>query len=265
VQSVALLLDSRDMHAQIPVYLRLNPEKVTIVGGRRQFAPGQALRRLIEVGLRAELIAQSLVTGQMLVELNISPERPARFVGAGAEGVPEIPAIPSDLQQLRQQLTEAPIAQTVAQAQRTLVAIEKIANRLDAQLDPLTAGARGTLDSATRTMDEAGTAVQQIQASVQQVQKDATATLEVAQALLRDARRQLEARGGELSRALLSADQTLHSANTLVGSANGLVAPRSQSRSDLEATLRDVAASASALRDFSQTIERNPSTILRGR
>jgi len=259
VASVTLLLDSRDLRAEIPVYLRLDPEQVTLVGGPQKHPTGEApLHRLIEAGLRAKLISQSLVTGQMLVELDINPDAPARYVRAGEADVPEIPAIPSDLEELRQKLTQAPIVQTVVQAQRTLAAFEKLANRLDTQLDPLASSAEHALSSATRTMDDAG-------AAIQQVRKDVAATLEVAQAFLHDGRRQLDARGGELSQTLLSAEQALRSANALLGSANGLVASRSQARSDLEATLRDIAASASALRDFAQTIERNPSTILRGR
>jgi len=186
-------------------------------------------------------------------------------MGTADTSIPEIPAISSDLEQLRQQLTRAPIAETVAQALRTLAAIEKLSDQVGAEVGPLAASARDVLDSAGRTMAIADGAVQHLEG-------EAAATLDEARGLSRDARRQLAARGDELSRVLVDADKALQAvnglvgtANNLVGTANGLIAPRSPARTDLEALLRDLAASASAIRDFSQTIERDPSTVLRGR
>src|SRR4051794_3041777 len=65
VSRVALVVDAADLKARIPVYLRLEPDQMTLVGGSgRQ----PMLHRLIEAGLRAKLVSQSLVTGQMCVE-----------------------------------------------------------------------------------------------------------------------------------------------------------------------------------------------------
>ena len=241
-----------------PVYLEIDPERVTLTGlpAGPQSAP--SLQRLVEAGLRAQLSMQSLVTGQMQVELDLRPETPARLIGAGAADVPELPAIPSDFEELRQQLVRTPIAETVAQAGRTLVAVEKLANRINAELDPLAASAQRTLDSATHTLVIA-------EASIQHLQEDATATLEELRALANDGHRQLDNRSRELSRVLVSADQALHSANTFMDSADNLVARRSPARTNLEAALRDLADTARALRGFSQTVERNPNALLLGR
>ena len=50
-----------------------------------------------------------------------------------------------------------------------------------------------------------------------------------------------------------------------MSSVNSLTDPRSQMRADLEAAIRDLAASASSLRGFASEIERNPGAILTGR
>jgi paraquat-inducible protein B len=262
VSDVALVLDPSHMEARIPVYLELEPRKVTFVTG----TSGQPLlRQLIEAGLRAKLVSQSLVTGQMLVELDLSPGTPAHLAGGGDPRIAEIPTLPSDLDELRQQLTQAPIAQTVAQALRTLAAIETVAEQVSVEIAPLATGAQRALDSAGRTMDIA-------EAAVRHVELEAAATLDEAHGLARDGRQQLAARGAELSRTLGDADKalgdvnkTLQAVNGLVLSTTSLIAPRSQARDDLEATLRDLSASASALRGFSQTIDRDPSVVLRGR
>jgi paraquat-inducible protein B len=139
VSHVALVLDPRHMQARIPVYLELEPHQVTFATGT---AGQPLLRQLIEAGLRAKLVSESLVTGQMLVELDLSPGTPAHLAGGGDSRIPEIPTVPSDLEELRQQLTQAPIAQTVAQALRTLVAIEKVADQVSTEIAPLATSAQ---------------------------------------------------------------------------------------------------------------------------
>jgi paraquat-inducible protein B len=255
VSRVALIVYPTDLQARIPVYLQIERDQVTLAAGTGGLP---LLRKLIEAGLRAKLVSQSLVTGQMLVELDLEPNSPANRVSGTASDVPEIPTISSDLEELRQQLTQAPIAQTVAQALRTLAAVERVADHLDGEIGPLAASARATLDRAGNTMEIAGTAVQRLE-------RDAAATIDEAHGLARDGRQQLAARGDELSRTLVDADKALQAIGGLAVAANSLVAPRSQARIDLDSTLRDLAASASALRDFSQTIERDPSVVLRGR
>ena len=94
---------------------------------------------------------------------------------------------------------------------------------------------------------------------------DASTALHDLDNLLVDARGQLAARGGELGRALTEADRAVHQAETLLDSMNGLAEPHSRFRGDLESTLRDLAASASSLRSFAETVERNPNALLMGR
>jgi len=255
VSRVALVLDTTDMHARIPVYLRLEPDQVRL-GGPSKHLP--MMRQLIQAGLRAKLVPESLVTGQMLVELDLDPRSPAEFVGTADSGIPEIPSEPSDLQALRRELTSAPIAQTVAQARRTLVAIETVARDVDAVILPLSTNADRTLDTARRTMAVAATAITQ-------VQNDASTSLHGIDELVTEGRGQVGARGQDLSRSLQAFERTMRAATQLIGSVDSLVAVRTQSRSDLEATLRDISVTAGNLRDLSETAERDPSVLLRGR
>jgi paraquat-inducible protein B len=258
VTSVSLVLDVRDMQARIPVYLALKPELVRLADGPAGVAQLPTLRQLIGAGLRGKLVSQSFVTGQMAVELDLDPAAPVHLVGGGEQGVPEIPTMPSDLAELRQQIMRAPIAETVAQADRTLAAIERITNKIDAHLDPIIADATLGLGSARQMMEA-------VQASIARMQQDASKMLNEGTALARDGREQLSARGPELARALRAADQALRTANTLFASANGVIAPGSRDRDDIDATLRDLASAISSFRSVSHTIDRNPSVLLTGR
>jgi paraquat-inducible protein B len=75
----------------------------------------------------------------------------------------------------------------------------------------------------------------------------------------------LSTRGQELGHALATAEKALQASRDLLASANSLVARGARPRDDIEAMLRDLAASASALRDLSQALDRDPNIALLGR
>jgi paraquat-inducible protein B len=70
--------------------------------------------------------------------------------------------------------------------------------------------------------------------------------------------------GPELDKLLQRATQTADHADAMVASLNEMTSPRSPLREDLQASLRDLAASASSLRDLTHDLDRNPlGTLLR--
>jgi paraquat-inducible protein B len=255
VQSIAVQFASDTMTARTPVLLEVQPNLITWEG--KQLEGSADFERLVQAGLRAQLGLQSLVTGQLRIDLDFRPGTPAQLVGA-MPSVPELPSVPSELGQLRTQLAELPLRHLATQAQRTLASLGRLSDHLDARLGPLLDRADRTADAATRTLQTADDAIRQ-------VQPEASNALRDLDSLLVDAHRQLDARGDELSRTLTKSDRALEQADTLLESLNGLANPRSRFRGDLDATLRDLAASASSLRSFAQTIERSPNALLMGR
>jgi paraquat-inducible protein B len=256
VKSVAIRVAPDRVNAKIAVILEMNPKQVVrenpeLAGEEPDF------RRLVQAGLRAQLAVQSLITGQLRVDLDFRSGTPAPPVEI-AEGLPEIPAIRSELGQLRNELTNLPLRELVDAGQGALVAVAQLSRHIDAKLDPLVSSAHDTLDAATRTFQTADNAISRVQA-------DAATTLRDLDLLLIDARGQLGARGGELSRTLASADRATRQIETLASSLNGLVDSRTPFRGNLDATVRDLAGAASSLRAFAQTVERNPNALLMGR
>ena len=61
------------------------------------------LQAAVDSGLRAQLVSQSLVSGQMSVNLDYHPDIPALLAGQPEDAF-EIPTIPSDIQNLEDQL-----------------------------------------------------------------------------------------------------------------------------------------------------------------
>jgi len=254
VERIAIQFSADTLKARIPVYLELSSDAITWQG--RKLDTGSAdYTRLVRAGLRAQLAQQSLVTGQLRVDLNFLPGTPANLVGAVPQ-LPEIPAVPSQLTELQSQLAQLPVL--IAGVQRAFASIERLSDHFDTELGPLTQSVRRTSDAATQTL-------QTTDDSLRRVRAEASRTLDNVNATLVAAREQIDQRGGQLGQILADADGIARSAQALLDSVSSMTDPRSPMRGDLEAATRDLAATTSSLREFAATIDRNPSVLLRGR
>jgi ABC-type uncharacterized transport system YnjBCD ATPase subunit len=131
VERMALHL-STEGRARIPVTLELLPGQVIL---EEADAPrGTGLERLVAAGLRAQLVLQSFVTGQLRVDLDFRPGTQATRVAADTEGLPQIPALPSDLERLRETLSEVPVQDLAQTTQRVLRSIDALTVKLEAEL-----------------------------------------------------------------------------------------------------------------------------------
>jgi paraquat-inducible protein B len=255
VKEIGVQLSTDTLKAQIPVFVEIQRKEIKWEG--KELRGKADFERLVKAGLRAQLAVESLVTGQLRVDLAFHPNTPFKLVGT-MPNVLEIPSIPSMLTQLRNELSQLPLSELAVTAQNALASLGRLSDHLDSQLGPLTQSAQRTLDTATQTLQTTDEAVRKLQA-------DASIALQNLNPLLVDARRHLDERGAELSLALTASDRTLRQAEILLGGLNGLAAPRSPVRTNLEAATRDLAATASSLHNFAQTIERNPDALLLGR
>ena len=77
-------------------------------------------------------------------------------------------------------------------------------------------------------------------------------------------RNQVATSGKQLDQVLRTAERTASQAERLVASLNNLASPRSVQRGNLDASLRDLAASASSLRTLTRDLQRNPAGTLLG-
>ncbi|MGH6920998.1 MAG: MlaD family protein, partial [Geminicoccaceae bacterium] len=108
VTRIQVLFDEKDGSMLIPVVMEVVAGQVTVIDqidGQRGEATG--IEDLIARGLRAQLQTDSLVTGLLSVDLDVYPDMPVervRIDGAGFSDYPEVPAIPSRMEELEQSL-----------------------------------------------------------------------------------------------------------------------------------------------------------------
>jgi len=243
VTRIAVVINMKNVSGLIPVYLELDPSDVTI-GPRTLGGEKADFKRLRAAGLVAQLDMQSLVTGQLRVDLDFRPGVHSTLAGGNVDGN-EIPSSPSSLQTLESEIAGMPLKEIADNANRAFGSIQRITAEVEPRVGPLVDSLRQASDSAHATMDAAHMAVGHI---------DTVAV---------EGGRQLTVNGDQLQRVLVSADRAARDADSLVVSLNAMTAPNSRMRDDLQSAIRDLAASASSLRSFSHEIERDPSDLIR--
>jgi paraquat-inducible protein B len=255
VESIALQLEPRTLEAHIPAVLQIEPGKITWEEEHGTGTP--LLKRAIDAGLRAQLAIQSVVTGQLQVDLDFLPGTKPITSGTNP-GMLEIPAVPSALQQLKDQLSGLPLRDLVQTANRVLQSLEHLEGTLNDNLKPLVDSVRTTSDTARVTLETATRAITDLQ-------QEAKTTLQGLDKLTASGQTQIDQRSAELSQVLTSIDRASKAAERLLVSVDSMTDARSPARANLNAALRDLAASAASLRGFASDVERNPNLILTGR
>jgi paraquat-inducible protein B len=130
VQDISIQYDFKSEQFSIPVIVDIDPRRVKEVGRSAEDTP-YTIESLIERGLRAELRMQSFVTGQMDVQLDFHKGElvPPRAVDSELP-YPEIPAVPSTIEQAQEVLAE--LAHDAPEMIRHLnVVLDRAANVLE--------------------------------------------------------------------------------------------------------------------------------------
>jgi paraquat-inducible protein B len=262
VRQIQLGLDNHDgenQHFVVPVTVEVLPHVVRTRGGEPVDLRDHAtVRRLVERGLRARLRMQSLLTGQLYVDLDFHPDKTARFVALDT-GVSEIPTIRTTVQELTARLEAFPVEQFLEdltaisaaakmllaaedtqalpkRLQATLRRLDGLATRLDAQAGPV-------LDEARRALLAAQTALAKLETAADRVAALAGPGTDAAHSIARA--------GDELAQA--------------AAALRGLAAQESPTVQQANAALKEIARAAEALRKLAELLEAQPDAIYRGK
>jgi paraquat-inducible protein B len=123
VSDILVRIDRKTQTIRIPVVVELDPGRLGYMESELRLEE-LGLDELIDRGLRAQLELESLVTGQLLIEMDFHPETKVELVG-GLEKYQEIPTVPTKLQAILNRIEEVPIEQLLQQVGDTLRIVEK--------------------------------------------------------------------------------------------------------------------------------------------
>jgi phospholipid/cholesterol/gamma-HCH transport system substrate-binding protein len=294
VTDIQLQFLTAEMEFRIPVFIQIEPDKMTQVG-RQVEVKGQLLKPLIERGLRAQLEMQSIVTGQLMVQLGFYPDTPVKLVGDGK--VPEIPTLPTTMQQVAQNVTQAlaeirqlPIPQLIGQLVHSVEGVnalvhspevtqllrsvnataqvaERSLTRLDAEIAPEVRGQlKQALEAATALLRDSQQLVRRVDAQVVPLSTGLQKTLDATRATLQDSQqlvRRVDARVTPMTDNLMETSTRLRATMArLQQVVDGDVVRVLQ---DANRTLQEFSGAARSARLLTDYLERNPDSLVYGK
>lgn len=276
VSSIGLVYDKASDNFSIPVQADLEPDAIRGLAGidveNGKDAKGPVLPSLVARGLSAQLSMQSLLTGQLYVDLDIRPDKPAVLRGMGGDAL-EIPTSATAIQNLKNQIDGLDFRRllddvsAIAASARAVVAgpelkqaldnltaitatLRQLSTRLDKRFDPLADAATATLVEARRAADRLGKAADGVGDSAGRVGRAADRAgvlLDPASPLLRSVQHSAD----ELARMATALGQHAGEDSALM--------------QNVEHALTDVSRAARAMRELAELLEQHPDALLRGR
>jgi paraquat-inducible protein B len=277
VVEIRLQMDPVSAEALIPVLIELDPgvvEPSRVV--EEQMEPEEALALLLERGLKGRLETQSLLTGLLLIELDLHPDEPARFVGFEHRHV-EIPTLPTVLQLLTEELEKLDLKKLAADLNGTMDGLNRLINSPD--LEGSLSSLRATLDHYDALAGEIETEMRRLSTAyvglaerigdrVDPTADEIDGVLDEARATLASARATIEAverRVSDEDGIFTSIDEAAEAAGRAAGNAGALLGENSYVVRELQTALRELGLAARSLRQLAETLERRPEALLRGK
>lgn len=268
VTDIILRADPKTMKLTIPVYMAFDLKSLDLSSPltTQDIAHHTGLKDLIADGLHARLASQSLVTGQLNVELDLNPDEPRTLTGGDPSTV-EIPASESDLTKLKTAFTQLPLDQIANSALRVLDDVDRVVS--SPEVPKLLTSLAALSENANGLIAEARADLGAVTADVNDAAHSADDTLATAKTSLTEMGTALttvnQLMTTEIAEAVKTALVALVKAEKLMGAADGIVSVTSPQRADIDQTLRNLATTTRALRLFSEELERKPNAIVLGK
>lgn len=257
VDRIQLQIVPEEVAAQIAVYMSLEPDVVRLPDGSQTVLEVPDFDKLDRLGLRAQLVTLSLITGQLGIQLDFRPEAPARLLGLD-DTVPEIASIRSEIQAVKDTIAELPLREAVERLIGALTAAQRLSDIAADELSGMSGRVGATMDRLDDSLDMATVVLLGLEEETRTALRSVTA-------LSDGTGDEVGATAADIRKVLENADRTLAELSTLTRTLNQTIDGRSVLRQDVESAARDLAVATRALRSFAETIEREPNLLILGR
>jgi paraquat-inducible protein B len=288
VDDFQVYYDAKEDVFKIPVQLTLFTEKIHGVGMEKEFSEAESLemwQQMLKDGFRAELQMQSLVTGQVGIQLDFHPGKPLKLYGLEEFNLPpdfkEIPTIQSGFQQLAKTIEQIPLDKIVKDVRQAVKGINKLVNspeiaqsllyfkqttkeardllrHIDEKVDPLFAQVDRTLKDSQGLIRKVDRQIDPLAASLTRTSDDARKLVNNVNSRIEPIQADWSATTKDLRAALKAAEEALESADDMIDE-------NSEFRFQVDTFLNEITLMARSLRAFADYLERNPDALLRGK
>lgn len=259
VKRIQLGLDAENHRFMVPVTIEIDPNMVQSRHGEQvDLRDRKTIRQLVERGLRAQLKMQSLLTGQLYVDLDFHPDKPARFVARDPE-VSEIPTIPTAVEEFASKLERFPMDTFLADLAGISRSLNIILSSKEARIIPVRLEATlAHLQSLSARLDsDGGPVLTEMKVDLIEMRK----ALEAVRGAMVKVGGVAEAGTPMVASLNKAGEELAKTAQAL----QGLAGEGSPTVQQLNTALQEIGRAARALRLLAETLEQQPEAVLEGK
>ncbi len=247
VTDIQLVVGEKDADIQIPVVIEIDNTKfISSHTGKPRMDDDNSIDDLVKAGMRAQLQLQSLLTGQLFIQIDFYPNTEAHLISNGKykKDYQEIPTVPTPIEKIGKLLENVPLDKLMQHIMSGIEGVDRLANSADLHQ---------SLAALRVALQDFRTLVNNLDRQVEPVASHVNLTLD-------DARRALQKAGSTLD----DINGTLQQANTTLQSADALLSDE-QILTALDSALNEISSAAYAIRILAETINNQPESLLKGR
>ena len=291
VTDIKLHFDSKAKSIYIEVIVEFEPERIESTGGR----PGgyQYYQGLVDKGLRAQLQMQSFLTGQLMIYVDFSPDKPAKFMGLVKE-YPEIPTIPTTLGELSKAVQDLPLKEIILKIDHTMEGIQRLVNLpetresisslnntlkeaqallkgIDVEVKAISTSLQNTLSSIGETSAQAKEALTFRKGATGEIAANLNKTIQSAGDAMEQAKETFALKQGAAGEIAANLNKTIKSADDALQEAKKTLASIQEIQKEenviyeVKNTLKELSAAARSLRFLADFLERHPEALIKGK
>lgn len=288
VQDIKIYLVAKDLSLRIPVFIQIDPNRITEIDSgsaeslkiKEHMRTGTLMDAMVKKGLKAQLSMQSLVTGQLYVNLDFYPNKPLRLVKITTE-YPQLPTIPSPFEEISKTFETLPLDELVNKITRSIAGIEEFVNSpelkgilssvnatsqktqalmtdLDQQIKPAMANLNSTLSEARSLLHNVNSQVKPLSVGLNE-------TLRQTRTMVGHIDRRINPLMSSVQGSFEAAQKALDQADAALSSINGMTNRNSEMRFELSNALKQLSGAARSLRLLADYLQRHPDALFWGK
>ncbi len=247
----------------LPVVFQLDERELKNKGATGAALEPKEFENLVfSQGLRAQLNMESFLTGLLYIDLSFHPETAVHlFIQPGTGAYPEIPTIPTDMEQIREDATKA-----LAKIEK--VDLNKLVNSItDAGISVKELAADPELHQAIASIDRivGDPALRQAISSAKVTLGNVNKAVIAAKSAIDRTSPKIDPLIASLQKSSADLQTALVQARATMASAQLIVSPGSPITHKLDATLDNLSDASRSIHDLADYLQRNPSALIRGK
>jgi paraquat-inducible protein B len=272
VKNVHIAINPDDLEFFVPVYVEIFKNRISILEGKDEgeFVDEETVDILVkEMGLRAQLQMQSLLTGQLFINYDFYPDTPVKKVGLDKKTY-EVPTIPTTLQvftetvqKIINDLREVNFQDIVENISQTTKGVNELVNSQDMQES--IANFNGTLQNLQKLIISTDELVVNVNGKVGSVAESFESTMDDTRKLVNNIDSRVDPVAADIEETLASVKSSFDEAENLLVDAQKLISENSKLRQEIIITLESMSDASRSVEALGDYLQRHPESLLTGK